>query len=876
MTQSIFFDVIARDKASSTFSRIGRASGQTHSRLGMLSRSALGAAAGFTSVTLAAGAFLKVGSDYVGSLNKIQALTDVNDQRMQSAAKTLESSTSAYARMGQTVGDAAGGVVELTKSGLSLDKSLKAVNATMVLAKAGELDVADASSLVANTLNTFSMKASQAGDIANYLANAANISSADVTDLAESLKYVAPVAASTGVSLKQTNAILAMLSNSGIAASNAGTGFRKFLLSLQAPSGAAAQHMKDLGIEIFDAGGKMKPLGSVIDILDTKLTGLSDERRQKILKDIFGLQGVSAAQVILKNGAKGLEEYSKGIGKAGAAQKLAEASSKGLAGTFKRLRAETISTAQAAYRELSPKIDEAAKRLATFVEQMRTGEGTGGKFVDFLKDLVAVGKGALKILDAIPGPVLKFGAQALIAGVALRKLTALTSSFGSSMAMPIARTKQFYAELTYAETRMQKVAMTSRAMGAALGQAAGVGGMLLLLQSTKQTDKGIQTFMTTAGGMAAGFAVGGPWGAAVGGAGGLLFGLMQKTKGANDAFSNTKPPIDYASSLNKISGAATTATREVIRLAIAADSRMQEAMAALGVSQRDVINSMLGMPGATRRVQDAINGATGELITYTDAWGVQHSVVTGNKTAADSLSSSLLKMGTDMREQADGVRDNARATEKLSKVYKGVPKDVLTEIRLMGTDLSKREIKLLTARYGLVPKQVATLLKANNLPATEAAIQSVINKARAYGKQRPEAKLGADTASANAGLSALERRLQRLVNRQWTTHVTTLFADSGSTKAERRASGGPVKAGMPYIVGDRGPRHTWELFVPDESGQILPRVPSPPTAAAPDLASGVALEQTFYRALSRALSESQAVITSKRDLEALDLMVGTS
>lgn len=40
------------------------------------------------------------------------------------------------------------------------------------------------------------------------------------------------------------------------------------------------------------------------------------------------------------------------------------------------------------------------------------------------------------------------------------------------------------------------------------------------------------------------------------------------------------------------------------------------------------------------------------------------------------------------------------------------------------------------------------------------------------------------------------------------------------------ARGGPVKKGQPYIVGDRGPRHAWELFVPDQDGQVQARVPS--------------------------------------------------
>lgn len=824
--QSIFFDVIARDKASSTFSKIGRASGQTHSRLGMLSRSALGAAAGLTSITIAAGAFLKTGASYVDSLNKIQALTGANDQRMQSAAKTLESNTSTYARMGQTVGDAADGVVELTKAGMGLGQSMKAVSATMILAKAGSLEVADAAALVSNSLNVWREDNLKAGEAANVLANAANISSADVSDLAQSLQMASNVAASAGASFQETNAMLAMLANAGMKGSDAGTSLKTMLLSLQAPSSTASKGLKAVGVNAFDAAGKARPLREVLADLDGKFKDLSDQERAKRLKQIFGTDAYRAAKVIFGQHVDQFDEYVRKVNKAGAAQKLAESSSKGLAGTMKRLKAEVTSTGQAAYRDLSPKLDEAAKKLAKFVEQMRSGEGAGGDFVDLLKDLVTVGKGAVKILDAIPGPVIKFGAQALVAAVALNKLTAMTSAFSSAMVMPIARTKQFAAEMTYTQTRMATLSSTAAALGGALKSAAGVGGMLLMLQSTKQADKGIQTFMSTAGGMAAGFAVGGPIGAAIGGAGGLLLGLMKKTKGANDAFSNTKPPIDYASSLDKISGAATKATREVIRLALASDKNLVSSMTTLGVSQRDVIDSLLGNAAATKRVEGAIQSAKGELVTWTDQWGVQHSAYTGNKFAADSLASGLRKMGVDLRDQGKKVRDNARATEKLSEVYKGVPKEARTDIKLMGTDLSKREIRLLTARYNLVPKQVATLLKANNFPATDAAIKAVIERARTFDRQRPKPKLDVDASSANAGLSALERRLQRLVNRQWTTHVSTLFTSSGGAKAERRAAGGPVTAGMPYVVNDRGPRSSWELFVPNESGRILPHVPS--------------------------------------------------
>jgi TP901 family phage tail tape measure protein len=414
---SIAFDILARDRASKTFNKVGGSADSMGTKVAAIGKRS---AIAFGTATVAAGAFLlKVGGPYVSSLNKIQALTGASDARMKAVAGTLESNADLYAKLGQTTGDAAAGVVELDKAGMKLGASLKAVNATMILAKAGELGVADASSLVANTLNTFGLKARRAGDIANYLANAANISSADVSDLAEAFKYVAPVAASTGVNLKQTNAILAELSNSGIAASNAGTGFRKFLLSLQAPSGAAAKDLKALGVHIFTAGGKMKPLGQVIQGLGSKLNGLADEKRQRILKDIFGLQGVSAAQVILKNGSKGLAEYAKGVGKAGAAQKLAESASKGLMGTLRMFKAEAISAGQSIYRAFSPLVDSALRPLAVGFAGLSKNAGPA------LQKFVAQGPAKLK--RALAG----FGGSGM--GQQLAKTGSALASFGKSL-----------------------------------------------------------------------------------------------------------------------------------------------------------------------------------------------------------------------------------------------------------------------------------------------------------------------------------------------------------------------------------------------------------------------------------------------------------
>ena len=76
----------------------------------------------------------------------------------------------------------------------------------------------------------------------------------------------------------------------------------------------------------------------------------------------------------------------------------------------------------------------------------------------------------------------------------------------------------------------------------------------------------------------------------------------------------------------------------------------------------------------------------------------------------------------------------------------------------------------------------------------------------------------------------------------------TAYSSSGSSGepggggegAEARASGGPVEAGQPYIVGEIQP----ELFVPRTPGHIVPQVPAP--AAAPATGSGEKMHLNLY------------------------------
>lgn len=395
MTTSIGFDVFAKDRASTTFNKVGNTADFASRKTEAMTRTLKRAAVGIGIAATAAATFgAKAGAAYVDRLNKIQVLTDSGDAKMRNTAKTLESNAFLYAKMGMSVGDAADGVVELTKAGLRLKPAMAAVNGTMVLAKAGEMGVAEASTLVSNTLNTFGLKAKRAADVANYLANAANISSADVVDLAEAFKYVAPVAAASGVKVQTVSAMLAQLANKGINASVAGTGLRNLFVSLQAPSGAAAKALKNLGVSVFDADGKARPFKRVLDDLAVAVKKTDDETRKADLKAIFGKQGLNAAQVLLDGGVKALNAYEKDVTKAGAASRFAASNSKGLLGTLKTLKSLAVSTAQSFYRQFSPVVDKALQPLVDKLGNLGTAmSGSGGQ--KLVADLAAVFNNAL-------------------------------------------------------------------------------------------------------------------------------------------------------------------------------------------------------------------------------------------------------------------------------------------------------------------------------------------------------------------------------------------------------------------------------------------------------------------------------------------------
>lgn len=84
----------------------------------------------------------------------------------------------------------------------------------------------------------------------------------------------------------------------------------------------------------------------------------------------------------------------------------------------------------------------------------------------------------------------------------------------------------------------------------------------------------------------------------------------------------------------------------------------------------------------------------------------------------------------------------------------------------------------------------------------------------------------AETKAAALAIANLKRDVDEFINSPKVIRIMYDVDESGlfntlpfaGAKVSGREHGGPVSGGMPYIVGERGP----ELFVPNQSGQIIP------------------------------------------------------
>lgn len=217
----------------------------------------------------------------------------------------------------------------LAQAGFEVNEVLGATPGILQLAAASGMDLGSAADLASNALSGFRLEVSELNRVNDVLAATAASANTDVMQLGQALSFAAPIATAAGVSIEETSAAIGALSDAGLQASRAGTGFVGFIRQLSNVTPQAAEALASYGVSVSEVDISTRGLQPVIDRLAEANISTADAFQ------IFGSEAGAAAQILL--GASGrVQELTDRLGDAeGAASRMAGILGEGLTGSLK-------------------------------------------------------------------------------------------------------------------------------------------------------------------------------------------------------------------------------------------------------------------------------------------------------------------------------------------------------------------------------------------------------------------------------------------------------------------------------------------------------------------------------------------------------------
>lgn len=205
--------------------------------------------------------------------------------------------------VGKGATEAASGIDELGRAGMEVSEILGGgLKATLDLAAAGQVDVSKSAALVTDALGQFKLRASDLPAVVRDIVGAVDGSKFSLEDFQLAISQGGGVAAAAGVDFTDFATAIAATSVMFSSGSDAGTSFKTYIQTLVGKSKEAKAAMAALGIQFFDANGKMKSLAEQSQILLEALSGLSDQDRTEALETIFGADAARTAIGLMSQG----------------------------------------------------------------------------------------------------------------------------------------------------------------------------------------------------------------------------------------------------------------------------------------------------------------------------------------------------------------------------------------------------------------------------------------------------------------------------------------------------------------------------------------------------------------------------------------------
>lgn len=373
----------------------------------------------------------KVGGDFEAQMSRVKAIsgaTGSSFEELRQQAIDLGAKTAFSAK------ESAAGMENLASAGFDAKEIMEAMPGLLDLAAVSGGDVALASENAATALRGFNLDASQAGHVADVFAKAAADTNAEVGDMGEAMKYIAPVASSMGLSLEETAAAIGIMSDAGIKGSQAGTTLRGALSRIAKPTDEMKSKMDELGLSFYDSEGKMKPLKDQVGMLKNAFKGLTPEQKQNALVTLYGQESLSGMMALIDKGPDKLGKLTDSLKNSdGAADKMAKTMQDNMNSSLEQMMGAFESAAIVVQKVLAPAVRKVADAVSGLVDKFVSAPEPVQKLVVVLGLIAAAIGPVLLIIGTVILKLQQFsvGLQILKSGLGA------TSGAFSALSLPI-------------------------------------------------------------------------------------------------------------------------------------------------------------------------------------------------------------------------------------------------------------------------------------------------------------------------------------------------------------------------------------------------------------------------------------------------------
>lgn len=320
--------------------------------------------------------------------------------------------------------EAAEGMENLASAGFSVNEIIAAMPGMLDLAASSGADLATSASIAASTVRSFGLDAEQTAHVADVLAKNAANTNAEIVDTGYAMKYIAPVAHAMGISLEEATACIGLLADNGIKGTQAGTTLKNALTRLAKPTEEMNDVMSALNLEFYDGNGKMKSYADIVSMLETNLSGLTEEQRNNALVTLFGSGTLPGILALMNAGSDKIRELTEAYKNCdGAADEMATTMLDNLAGALESLDGSMETLKLDMYYAFLPSLKDAVSQIDGLVSSFNG-----------LDDATKMGAYKIAGMTAAIGPMLLAGSGFIkvVQGM-IPALAAIASPLGVAM-----------------------------------------------------------------------------------------------------------------------------------------------------------------------------------------------------------------------------------------------------------------------------------------------------------------------------------------------------------------------------------------------------------------------------------------------------------